>query len=243
MEPAAGDNGIALGCAFYGWMKLLGREKIPHDGSTCFGRLYAPGEIRQALADAPPEWEIIEPSSEELAQRVAALLAEGKTVGWFQDGSEFGPRALGHRSILAHPGTPGLRDHINAAIKFREDFRPFAPAVLPDFAGHCFESGRDSPYMILVDRTKPAFAEALRNVTHVDGTARVQTVDARWNRAFSRLLEAFHTLTGIPVLLNTSLNRKGMPIVETPAEAVALFAETALDVLVLQDVLVVKRGG
>jgi carbamoyltransferase len=172
--------------------------------------------------------------------RVAALLADGKTVAWFQGGSEFGPRALGHRSILAHPGAAGLRDHINAAIKFREDFRPFAPAVLPAYAAEWFEVGRDSPYMILVDRTKPARREALRNVTHVDGTARVQTVDARWNAAFVDLIEAFRVLTGIPVLLNTSLNRRGMPIVETPAQAVALFAETALDALVLEDVLVVK---
>jgi carbamoyltransferase len=240
IEPAAGDNGLALGCAFYGWMKVMGREKVPHDGSTCFGRTYTPAEVQDALADAPAHWRITPLSQDDLVRRTAALLAEGKTVGWFRDGSEFGPRALGHRSILAHPGKPGMGDHINAAIKFREDFRPFAPAVLPAFADTCFEAGRDSPYMILVDRTKPAFAEALANVTHVDGTARVQTVDRRWNAAFHDLINAFRAITGIPVLLNTSFNRRGMPIVETPAQAVALFAETAIDVLVLQDVLVVK---
>jgi len=134
-----------------------------------------------------------------------------------------------------------MGDHINAAIKFREDFRPFAPAILPEHAARCFESGRDSPYMILVDRTRAEMAEVLRNVTHVDGTARVQTVDRSWNPRFAELLEAFHARTGIPVLLNTSFNRRGMPMVERPDQAVALFAETALDILVLEDVLAEKR--
>ncbi|RYY28992.1 MAG: transferase [Sphingomonadales bacterium] len=241
MEPAAGDNGLALGCAFYGWMHVLGREKVPHDGSTCFGKSYTSAEIREALADAPAEWEIAELPTEQLIDRVATLLADGKTIGWFRDGCEFGPRALGHRSILAHPGVEGIGDHINANIKFREDFRPFAPAILPEFAETCFESGRDSPYMILVDRTKPEHRAALRNVTHVNGSARVQTVDPRWNAAFFELIRAFHALSGIPVLLNTSFNKRGMPIVERPEEAVALFAECALDALVLQDVLIVKR--
>ena len=240
LEPAAGDNGIALGCAFYGWMKTLGRARVPHGGSTCFGRIYDAIEIDRALATAPRDWSVARP--DDLLDQVAALLAEGKTVGWFRDGSEFGPRALGHRSILAHPGRPGMRDHINAAIKFREDFRPFAPAVLPDRTAAWFEVGRDSPYMILVDRTREGTRAVLANVTHVNGTARVQTVDPKWNASFHRLIEAFDALTGIPVLLNTSFNKRGQPIVETPAEAVALFAETALDVLVLQDVLVVKRA-
>lgn len=238
MEPAAGDNGIALGCAYHGWIEVLCRDKVPHDGSTCFGRTYGSQEIRAALADAPAAWEITRP--EDLIARAADLLAGGKTLGWFQGGSEFGPRALGRRSILAHPGIPGIGDHINANIKFREDFRPFAPAVLPEHAAACFESGRDSPYMILVDRTRPELAETLHNVTHVDGTARVQTVDRSWNPAFAALLEAFHARTQIPVLLNTSFNRRGMPMVERPEQAVALFAETALDALVLGDVLVVK---
>lgn len=238
MEPAAGDNGIALGCAYHGWIEVLGRDKVAHDGSTCFGRTYGPAAIEAALAGAPADWQITRP--EALAEQVAALLAEGKTVGWFQGGSEFGPRALGRRSILAHPGIPGIGDHINADIKFREDFRPFAPAILPEHAAACFESGRDSPYMILVDRTRPEHAEALRNVTHVDGTARVQTVDRGWNPDFAALIAAFHARTGIPALLNTSFNRRGMPMVERPEEAVALFAETALDALALQDVLVTK---
>ncbi|MFN4095792.1 MAG: carbamoyltransferase [Sphingomonas sp.] len=241
MEPAAGDNGLALGCAYHGWIEVLGRAKIPHDGSTCFGRSYSPAEVTAALGAASPAWSVERLDTPALIDRAAALLAQGKTLAWFRDGSEFGPRALGRRSILAHPGTPGIGDHINANIKFREDFRPFAPAVLPEHAASCFVNGRDSPYMILIDRTRPEVADTLRNVTHVDGTARVQTVDRRWNPDFAALLDAFHAATDVPVLLNTSLNRRGMPMVERPEEAVALFAETALDALVLQDVLVTKR--
>ena len=242
MEPAAGDNGLALGCAYHGWIEVLGHDKVPHDGSTCFGRCYTRDEVATALKAASPEWSIERLETPTLIDRAAALLAQGKTLAWFRDGSEFGPRALGRRSILAHPGTPGIGDHINANIKFREDFRPFAPAVLPEHAAACFASGRDSPYMILIDRTRPELAEPLRNVTHVDGTARVQTVDRNWNADFAALIEAFHTVTGVPVLLNTSMNRRGQPMVERPEEAVALFAETALDALVLQDVLVTKRA-
>lgn len=242
MEPAAGDNGLALGCAYYGWMKLLGRPRVPHDGGTCFGRTYRRDEVRHALAEHDADWDIVEGDENALVERAAQALADGATLGWFQGGSEFGPRALGRRSILAHPGAPGMRDHINAAIKFREDFRPFAPAVLPEHAATLFEAGRDSPYMILVDRTRAEHRSALANVTHVDGTARVQTVDRGWNPVFARLIEAFHARTGIAALLNTSFNRRGMPIVETPAEALALFAETALDALLLQDVLLIKRS-
>jgi carbamoyltransferase len=240
LEPAAGDNGLALGCAFYGWLETMGKPKVPHDGSTCFGKTYAAAAIAQALAAHPVTTTFERLEEAALLLRVAALLNEGKTVGWFRGPSEFGPRALGHRSILAHPGIPGLGDHINANIKFREDFRPFAPAVLPEYASRYFESGRTSPYMILVDRTKPFCREALSNVTHVNGTARVQTVDRNWNEGFVGLLEQFHRLSGIPVLLNTSFNKKGMPIVEQPEEAIALFAESALDVLVIEEYLVVR---
>ena len=240
MEPAAGDNGLALGCAFYGWMEVLGKSRVPHDGSTCFGKTYSAQAIRQALSTAPGNWKVTEPGEEKLIADVAALLAEGKTAGWFQSCCEFGPRALGHRSILAHPGIEGLGDHINANIKFREDFRPFAPAVLPEFASEYFQSGRKSPYMILVDRTKPEYLEQLKNVTHVNGTARVQTVDKSWNNRFYKLLENFRKVSGTGVLLNTSFNKKGMPIVETPGEAIALFAESALDILVMETILVEK---
>ena len=240
MEPAAGDNGLALGCAFYGWLEVLKQPKVPHDGNTCFGKAYPDSTIQSALTNIEHHWKVTQLDEDVLAKRVAELLASGKTIGWFQGGAEFGPRALGHRSILAHPGMDGLGDHINTNIKFREDFRPFAPAVLPEFASTYFESGRKSPYMILVDRTLPIYQETLKNVTHVNGTARVQTIDRRWNERFYQLVTAFHQLTSIPVLLNTSFNKKGMPIVEQPEEAINLFEESALDVLVMENFLIEK---
>lgn len=240
MEPAAGDNGLALGCAYYGWLEVLKQSRVEHSGNTCFGKAYSREEIIEALNNFPGDWTVGEYESGELVSRTAKILAEGKTVAWFQNHSEFGPRALGHRSILAHPGIPGLGDHINANIKFREDFRPFAPAVLPENAPKYFRSGRMSPYMILVDHTRPEYLEQLQNVTHANGSARVQTVDHTWNKAFSELLQAFESQTGLGVLLNTSFNRKGMPIVETPAQALELFRDAALDVLVLNNFLVEK---
>lgn len=239
MEPAAGDNGLALGCAYYGWLEVLKQQKVPHDGSTCFGKKYTDAEIEQAIRQSGLS--VRQLSDEELLLATAKKLTEGKIVGWFQEGCEFGPRALGHRSILAHPGIEGLGDHINANIKFREDFRPFAPATLPHTAPLFFESGRESPYMILVDETRKEYREVLKNVTHANQSARVQTVDKTWNKRFYGLLEAFQNETGIPVLVNTSFNKKGQPIVETPGQAITLFLETALDVLVLENYFLEKQ--
>ena len=134
-----------------------------------------------------------------------------------------------------------MKDHINRNIKFREDFRPFAPAVLKEKVHEYFEVGRNSPYMILVDKTRKEFVEQLQNVTHQDGSARVQTIEKSWNPKFYKLVEAFEKESGIAVLLNTSLNRKGMPIVETPAQALQLFTQTALDILVIEDTVLEKR--
>ena len=237
VQPAAGDNGLALGCVFYGWREVLGRERVAHDGSVFFGRSYATPDIEAALATrAGLRWT----RCPNVARTTAAWLAAGKVVAWFQGGAEFGPRALGHRSILADPRLPDIALRINRDIKFREDFRPFAPAVLPEAANRFFQDAWDSPHMILIDRIRPEWRERLPAVVHVDGTCRVQTVDAAWNPLFAELLRAFDALTGVPVLLNTSLNRRGMPIVETPAEALEFFLTCALDVLIVGDYVVEK---
>lgn len=241
IEPAAGDNGLALGCAYYGWLEVLKKPKVKHNESTCFGKSYSHETIQKALENLPENVQVQQLQTADLLDLTADKLSEGLTVGWFQDQCEFGPRALGHRSILAHPGIEGLGDHINANIKFREDFRPFAPAVLPEYANTYFRSGRKSPYMILVDHTKPEYLEQLKNVTHVNGTARVQTIDKHWNPLFYELTQAFQRKTGIGVLLNTSFNKKGMPIAETPLQAVDLFLESALDVLVLNHTVIEKK--
>lgn len=241
-EPAAGDNGLALGCAFYGWIAHLKKPKLAHDGNTCFGKQYLQEEINEIVKKELNEnfKKIFFEYEEQLLLYCAEKLNEGKTVAWFQSGSEFGPRSLGRRSILAHPGIENMKNHINRNIKFREDFRPFAPAVLKDSVTEYFEVGRHSPYMILVDKTKPEYLQQLNNVTHCDGTARVQTVDETWNPKFAKLITEFYKHSGIAVLLNTSFNKKGMPIVETPLEAINLFKETALDILVLENTLIEK---
>lgn len=214
--------------------------KIAHDGSTCFGKNYTKDDVNKAFVSSDEFSKIEFNNEDELLIYCAKKLNEGKTVAWFQSGSEFGPRSLGRRSILAHPGIVGMKDHINRNIKFREDFRPFAPAVLKEKVSVYFEVGRNSPYMILVDRTKEEFLQQLCNVTHQDGSARVQTIEKSWNPKFYKLVEAFYNQSGIAVLLNTSLNRKGMPIVETPAQALQLFKETALDILVVEDTVLEK---
>lgn len=241
-EPAAGDNGLALGCAFYGWIAHLKKPKLMHDGNTCFGKQYLQEEINEIVKKELNEnfKKIFFEYEEQLLLYCAEKLNEGKTVAWFQSGSEFGPRSLGRRSILAHPGIENMKNHINRNIKFREDFRPFAPAVLKDSVTEYFEVGRHSPYMILVDKTKPEYLQQLNNVTHCDGTARVQTVDETWNPKFAKLITEFYKHSGIAVLLNTSFNKKGIPIVETPLEAINLFKETALDILVLENTLIEK---
>ena len=240
IEPAAADNGLALGCAFYGWLEYLKMTKMPHDGSTCFGKNYSEEEVNEVLISSIEYSKIKFQNESELVNYCAKKLNEGKTLAWFQSGCEFGPRALGRRSILAHPGIVGMKDHINRNIKFREDFRPFAPAVLQEKVSDYFEVGRNSPYMILVDKTKKEFLNQLQNVTHQDGSARVQTIEKSWNQKFYKLVEAFEKVSGIAVVLNTSLNRKGMPIVETPAQALQLFEQTALDVLVIEDTVLEK---
>jgi len=239
-EPAAADNGLALGCAFYGWLEYLKMPKVAHDGSTCFGKTYSNSEIESAFYKNKKYNPNKFSNDDDLVNYCAEKLNQGKTIAWFQSGSEFGPRSLGRRSILAHPGIRNMKDHINLDIKFREDFRPFAPAVLKEKVGEYFLHGRNSPYMILVDKTRPEYIEKLKNVTHHDGSARVQTVEETWNPKFAKLLNAFYQQSGIAVLLNTSLNKKGMPIVETPDEAIHLFEITALDILVIENYVVEK---
>jgi carbamoyltransferase len=241
VQPAAADNGLAIGCAYYGWLSVLQRERQPHDGSSAFGRTYRLAEVTQALAQRANRIEAFKVA--DVIETTASILANGAVVGWFQGGSEFGPRALGHRSILADPRRPGVRDFINSKIKFREDFRPFAPAVAAEHAATYFDADFASPYMLLVAPVRPQHADSLRAVTHVDGSCRLQTVTANQEPIFHALLTAFARHTGLPVLLNTSFNRRGMPIVETPGDALDFFLECALDILVIGDLVIRKRPG
>jgi carbamoyltransferase len=238
-QPAAGDNGLALGAAYYGWMKVMGKKRKQHNSRSNFGKTYTLKEIRAQLSRNSQYLTFQQASDPAVA--ASALLAEGKVIGWFQGGSEFGPRALGHRSILASPTRGDLQGFINSKIKFREEFRPFAPSVTSESASTYFEMDFDSPYMILVATTRDTWKRQLPAVVHVDGSARVQTVHQDISPLFYRLHKEVEERTGIPILLNTSFNKRGTPIVETPGDAISLFLNTALDALVIENWVVLKK--
>jgi carbamoyltransferase len=240
IQPAAGDNGLSIGAAFYGWLEVLGGKRMPHGGSSQFGRHYTEEEIETCLRQNEDGLEF--EHREDATDAAVELLAAGKVIGWFQGRSEFGPRALGARSILALPVREELKDFINSKIKFREDFRPFAPSVLAEDASVYFEQDYDSPYMILVSPTRPEWRRKICAVVHQDGSARVQTVHKHTSPGYHALLEGVKRKTGLSVLLNTSLNRRGMPIAERPQDAVTLLLETALDALVIGSWVARKRA-
>lgn len=363
IQPAAGDNGTALGCAYYGWLAVMNKPRVPHGSTTCFGKVYTTRSVKDSLqkyhnnnpilikreidkffkelqttykkdklrkdnvllqmniknagiyqigitqkgmkikndiigrptseislintdfydllqdpsrlgkffeerkfmatdhaefiyllelidfdlATKPikrmrPEdyLQYIHYEGEGYIEESAQLLSNGMIIGWFQDESEFGPRALGRRSILADPRKKGTRDFINAEIKFREDFRPFAPSVLREDAQLYFEDDMESPYMLIINKIRAEWKERISEVVHVDNTCRVQTVTPDWNPKYFRLLNEFKRITGISILLNTSFNGIRMPIVETPDEAFRFFYSGKLDYLVIQD-LIIKR--
>ena len=236
MAPAAADNGLSLGCAYYGWLQILKKPRVMHKGSTYFGKCYTDREIEtdvNRFINDHPEISVRYAFETDICDTASGLLADGKVIGWFQGQSEFGPRALGNRSILADGRKEGVQKFINRDIKFREDFRPFAPAVMAEDATEYFEYGYESPYMILVDKVKEKYKDVYKEVVHVNGSARVQTVTPQSNHLFYDLLNKFKQKTDSGILLNTSLNKKGTPIVETAYEALTLFHETQMDVLVV----------
>jgi carbamoyltransferase len=231
IQPASTDDGTAIGCALYGWHELARqncRYPLKH---VYLGAPYKEEQVRGTLCKRQISKTVL--SETELIRQTAQHLAAGKIVGWFQGAAEFGPRALGHRSILADPRRAGMKELINRKVKHRESFRPYAPSILLEFAGDYFFLTCPSPYMLLVAKAKAERASEIPAVIHVDGTARVQTVTQADNGVFWALLTDFHRLTGVPVLLNTSFNTKGMPIVETPEDALNLFFDSEMDVLVL----------
>ncbi|MCB1485331.1 MAG: carbamoyltransferase, partial [Hyphomicrobiaceae bacterium] len=171
----------------------------------------------------------------------ARLLSEGKVFGWFQGRSEFGPRSLGNRSILADPRTAEMKDILNKRVKFRQAFRPFAPIVLAERAKEIFEGEIDSPFMLMAMKVRPEWKDKIPAIVHVDGTARVQTVREDQNPKLHRLLKEFDKITGVPVLINTSFNVKGEPIVESPEDAINCFLGTGIDYLALHDMLIEKN--
>ncbi|MEU6138725.1 carbamoyltransferase [Streptomyces sp. NPDC047081] len=263
VQPAASDAGGSLGAASYVWHQRLSNPRRPEGRDAMRGSLLGPSfdntTIRSYLDSIDAQYNQVE--HEELARTAAELLAEGKIVAWFQGRQEFGPRALGSRSILGDPRSPGLQRHLNLAVKNRESFRPFAPAVPVEDAKDYFEAPNGSPYMLFVapvrkDLRVPVthkdgglrpeervrqVRSVLPAITHVDHSARLQTVDRATHPLFWDLLRAFGSITGTPVLVNTSFNVRGEPIVCTPEDAMKTFLRTEIDYLCIGDNLLDRR--
>jgi len=241
IQPAAGDDGIAIGCAYYGHLALLKKPRSFVMQHAYLGRQYQAAEMRAAAGRRLVALQTTLTASHDICAQAARLLAQGHVLGWFCGRSEFGPRALGGRSIIADPRTAEMKDKLNKRVKHRQAFRPFAPIVLAERAQDVFEGAEESPFMLLVKRVRPQWRDKVPAIVHVDGTARVQTVRREHNERLYRLLEQFAALTGVPVLLNTSFNVKGEPMVETPEDAIKCFLGTGIDYLVLDDLVMAKR--
>ena len=242
IQPAAGDSGGALGTAFYIYNSVLDNRRTFRMEHGCWGPSFTDTEIEAALKRAGATYAIVD-DEDELLERTARMIAEGKVVGWFQGRLEFGPRALGSRSLLADPRDPKMKDVINAKVKFREAFRPFAPSVLKEHAHEYFEvpPGMDLPYMLLVPKVRKDKRSVIPAVTHEDGTGRVQTVTEEQNGRYYRLIRVFERLTGVPVVINTSFNIRGEPIVCTPHDAYNTFVNTGIDALVMGNCVVTQK--
>lgn len=268
IAPAAGDAGGALGAALFVHYQLLENQRAPMAGDSLQGSLLGPrfenAEIQKFLDAEKIKYHFL-PDEKELLAQTAQAIADGQVVGWFQGRMEYGPRALGARSILGDPRSETMQSTMNLRIKYRESFRPFAPSVLREEVGRYFELDADSPYMLLVADLRPELRCALSEeqrllmkdpdlrrrvnvkrsslpaITHVDMSARVQTVDAARHGRYYRLLREFQRQTGCGVLINTSFNIRGEPIVCTPQDALRCFMATDMDVLVLENCLLLKR--
>jgi len=239
LQPAASDDGTCLGAAYWCYHNVAGGRKRFHMRHAFWGPGYSDGEMGSAAREAGVP--VQECGDGELLDRTANLLRAGKVVGWYQGRSEWGPRALGSRSILADPTYPAMKDIINAKIKRREAFRPFAPSVLREKAGEYFEQVVESPFMMHVVKFKPKWAARLPAVAHVDGTGRLQTVGREENPLYHSLIKKFGEQSGASVVLNTSFN-ENEPIVDTPRQAVDCFLRTEMDALVLGRNVLTKRA-
>jgi carbamoyltransferase len=264
IQPASGDAGGALGAALFTSHQLLDCPRKPQEPDSQCGTLLGASQTHEEIQAKLDELGAVYhhlPDQEGLLHQVASHLKQGRVIGWFQGRMEFGPRALGSRSILGDPQDPEMQSRMNLKIKFRESFRPFAAAVLREDAADYFEIGRDqeSAYMLLVTKVredKRLSAETLATgidrlrlprsvipaVTHVDHSCRIQTVDVVRNPRFHRLLEIFKASTGCPMLVNTSFNVRGEPIVYTPSDAYRCFLQTDMDVLVIDNFLLLKEA-
>lgn len=243
VQPAAGDGGLSVGAAYYVWHQKLGQPRSFVMEHACWGPEFSREDIRSAIdasAVAHGGYSVAELPEAELVRRTAAIIADGKILGWFQGRAEWGPRALGNRSIVADPRRPDMKEILNRRIKHREIFRPFAPSILAESTGEWFEQSHASPFMTLAYAVRPEKRAQIPAPTHVDGTGRLQTVTREANPRYHALISAFRDLTGVPVVLNTSFN-DNEPIVCRPEEALDCFLRTQMDALVLGDFLIMRE--
>ncbi|MCB9745943.1 MAG: hypothetical protein H6740_25435, partial [Alphaproteobacteria bacterium] len=237
VQPAAGDAGGAMGAAFLLWNQLLRKPRVPRLPNPYFGPGYDEEACRDALDAVGAVYTRLE--RQDLLDRAAELIDTAHVVGWYQGRLEWGPRALGHRSILGDARHPEMRKIINMKIKFREGFRPFAPTILEDYIQDYFELDRPSPYMLLVAPVKEE--HDLPAITHVDSSARIQSVSREQEPLYYDLIDTFRRRTGCPVIINTSMNVRGEPIVNTPKEAWECFMRTNMDAIAIGPFLLLKE--
>ncbi len=236
VQPASGDNGTAIGACYLSTKKAIPNIKTVRSNDYYIGSKFTNEQIQEILEKKNVKF--FKP--ENLSNYVAKTLKKQKIVGWFQDGAEFGPRALGNRSILTSPFPKEMKDILNSKVKFREEFRPFAPAILSEFVDEYFIIDQSSPHMLIAVKVKSKKVSEIPAVVHVDNSARVQTVNKTDNPKFRNLIESFYEETKCPVLLNTSFNVKGQPIVNSPEDAIDCFLSTNIDILAIGDFVAIK---
>ena len=238
IPPTAHDGGTSIGSAFYLWNSKLGNKRGFVMDSPFWGPRFTVDFIRKLLDEKGIEYSVLKEA--ELIEKVAGDVASGRVVGWFQGRSEWGPRALGNRSILADPRREDMRDVLNLRIKKRESFRPFAPSVLAECISEWFERSEPVPFMEKVYSVRPGKRDLIPAVVHVDGSGRLQTVSKEFNSKYYKLITEFNKITGVPIILNTSFN-ENEPIVNNPKEALDCFKRTKMDVLVIEDFYITSK--
>ncbi len=239
VQPASGDSGLAIGSAILTFIKYNNFKKLDFSNSTYLGSRFSDAEILKIIKKYSKNLNISKEKN--VALKISEHINNGKIIGWFQGAAEFGPRALGNRSILCKPFPVSMKDYINKKVKFREEFRPFAPAVLSEFSEEYFQLDQESPYMLIACEAIQKKKNEIPAVIHVDNTCRVQTVSPKYNKKFYDLISNYYKISNIPVILNTSFNIKGQPIVNTPQDAIECFLKYKIDILVLNNFLIKKN--
>ena len=239
--PAAGDDGQSIGAAYIAYQYYVDNQLYNKNASSLpyLGISYDDKQIKEALEKKNLPYFYYE-NKNELCKIIAKEIYQNKIIGFFTGRSEVGPRALCHRSILANATWDGMKDYLNKKVKHRENFRPFAPVIMEEFEMQYFELKQSSPYMLLAPTVAKEYASKIPSVVHIDQTARVQSVNKQNNPFIHQIIESFYDLSGVPVILNTSFNDNGEPIVETPMDAINTFLSTNIDVLILEGFLIYK---